>query len=238
MHDFLTRQSGSIAVTAGTTVCFLIAATGFAFAFFPHANPIAKVADERLPAATTGAVKTPKVIPVGPITDKNALPPPVAPSPAPSVKSEAPVPVAETRAPLPVPQPRQVVAPPPPVTRKTASATTPEGSEKPAPRPKPAPVEAESSPAPKKGGTGFLTVDAVPWADVTIDSQSADRTPIAELPLGSGTHIVEFKNDEIGVRLVRKVTITSGGSKTLRVDLGAEAAKKAKQTEGDGEAKP
>jgi hypothetical protein len=73
----------------------------------------------------------------------------------------------------------------------------------------------------------------MPWADVTVDSVSVDRTPIAELPLSAGSHTVEFNNDEIGVRVVRKVTISAGGSKTLKVNLETEAAKKAAADNAD-----
>jgi len=41
---------------------------------------------------------------------------------------------------------------------------------------------------------GWVTVDASPWAEVSIDGQSIGRTPLGPLPLAPGEHQVTFRN--------------------------------------------
>ncbi|CAN5842114.1 hypothetical protein BH18ACI5_BH18ACI5_18870 [soil metagenome] len=41
---------------------------------------------------------------------------------------------------------------------------------------------------------GMVTIDAVPWADVSIDGQPVGRTPLGPLPLMPGVHTLVFKH--------------------------------------------
>ncbi|MEO5898067.1 MAG: hypothetical protein ABIS06_20455 [Vicinamibacterales bacterium] len=41
---------------------------------------------------------------------------------------------------------------------------------------------------------GMVTIDAVPWADVSIDGQPVGRTPLGPLPLMPGVHTIVFKH--------------------------------------------
>ena len=41
---------------------------------------------------------------------------------------------------------------------------------------------------------GRVTIDAVPWADVSIDGQPVGRTPLGPLPLTPGVHVIVFKH--------------------------------------------
>jgi hypothetical protein len=47
---------------------------------------------------------------------------------------------------------------------------------------------------------GTLHVNAVPWADVTIDSQRIGETPIGNLQMPVGTHEVVFRHPDFGER--------------------------------------
>ena len=79
---------------------------------------------------------------------------------------------------------------------------------------------AQGAPEPKAatpdGGKGFLTVKTTPWAKITIDGQPWGSTPVAKVPLASGTHTVRLVNEDAGKDVTKKVTITSG--ETLKQD--------------------
>ncbi|MCP3138306.1 protein kinase domain-containing protein [Pyxidicoccus xibeiensis] len=70
-------------------------------------------------------------------------------------------------------------------------------------------------------GTGFLTVDARPWAVISVDGREVDRTPLARYPLPAGRHSVVFHNPVLGRTEQRTVHIEPGGVVTLRVDFEA-----------------
>jgi PEGA domain len=48
--------------------------------------------------------------------------------------------------------------------------------------------------------SGTLHVNAVPWADVTVDNQRVGETPIGNLQLPIGTHEVVFRHPDLGER--------------------------------------
>ena len=52
---------------------------------------------------------------------------------------------------------------------------------------------------------GRVSINAVPWAEVSIDGTPAGQTPLANLSLPIGTHEVVFKHPQFGER---KQTIT------------------------------
>jgi hypothetical protein len=47
---------------------------------------------------------------------------------------------------------------------------------------------------------GRVSINAVPWAEVTIDGNPAGETPIANLSLPIGTHEIVFKHPQLGER--------------------------------------
>jgi PEGA domain len=53
---------------------------------------------------------------------------------------------------------------------------------------------------------GWVTVDAAPWAEVSIDGQAAGRTPFGPLPLAPGEHQVTFQHPS-GLTDRQRVTI-------------------------------
>lgn len=48
--------------------------------------------------------------------------------------------------------------------------------------------------------TARISVNATPWAEVTIDGAPAGETPLASLSLPIGSHEIEFRHPQLGVR--------------------------------------
>ncbi|MFP2907783.1 hypothetical protein ACLESD_22595 [Pyxidicoccus sp. 3LFB2] len=68
-------------------------------------------------------------------------------------------------------------------------------------------------------GIGYLTVDARPWAVISVDGREVDRTPLARYPLPAGRHTIDFHNPVLGRTEQRTVRIEPGAVSTLRVDF-------------------
>jgi hypothetical protein len=65
---------------------------------------------------------------------------------------------------------------------------------------------------------GTVSLNAIPWAHVTIDGESVGDTPIGNLPLTAGQHEVVFRNAELGEQR-RVITVTPQTTVRLSVDL-------------------
>jgi serine/threonine protein kinase len=65
---------------------------------------------------------------------------------------------------------------------------------------------------------GTISLNAIPWASVTIDGESVGDTPIGNLQLPVGQHEVVFRNSELGEQR-RVITVTSHTPVRLSVDL-------------------
>ena len=65
---------------------------------------------------------------------------------------------------------------------------------------------------------GTVSLNAIPWATVTIDGQNVGDTPIGNLPLTVGPHEVVFRNAELGEQR-RTITVTTRAPVRLSVDL-------------------
>jgi hypothetical protein len=65
---------------------------------------------------------------------------------------------------------------------------------------------------------GKLSVNAVPWADVSIDGQSYGTTPLGDLLLPIGTHEVVFRHPQLGERR-QTVTVKAQAPARVGVDL-------------------
>jgi serine/threonine-protein kinase len=95
-----------------------------------------------------------------------------------------------------------------------------------APRPAPPPVEVERrAPArearPKAQHTGYISIDARPWAEVRVDGRKAGETPIASFPVDADgkAHEIELRNPDTH-RVIRKwVKVTEGQRTFVKVDL-------------------
>jgi hypothetical protein len=77
----------------------------------------------------------------------------------------------------------------------------------------------------REAGRGFLRINALPWATITIDGTSYGATPMARaLELKEGTHVVRFEHDWYQP-IERTVEITEGvatAPKVLSLDFEAE----------------
>ena len=101
--------------------------------------------------------------------------------------------------------------PPPPVV---AARPTPTVASREAPIPVPT---AAPTPAP-----GRLQLHVVPWAEVSVDGTAAGTTPLAPLALSPGPHTLRLAHPSYQT-LTKRVTIQSGVTTLLKVDLTFEA---------------
>ena len=65
---------------------------------------------------------------------------------------------------------------------------------------------------------GTVSLNAVPWATVSIDGENIGDTPIGNFPLTLGPHEVVFRNTELGEQR-RVITVTLHAPMRLSVDL-------------------
>ncbi len=120
-----------------------------------------------------------------------------APAPAPAPKTE---PIAEPAQAIP---PKAAVAEPVKPTTPTAPIVKP-----------PAHVRAEATPH-----VGFLTVDAQPWANVSVRGHAIGDTPLYKFPIDEGDVTVQLTNPDTGKSAVRKVRVVRGKETSMKVNL-------------------
>jgi len=65
---------------------------------------------------------------------------------------------------------------------------------------------------------GRLNVNALPWAEVTIDGKPAGETPLGDLALPIGTHEILFRHPQLGEKTVSGV-IKAGSPARISVDM-------------------
>jgi eukaryotic-like serine/threonine-protein kinase len=71
---------------------------------------------------------------------------------------------------------------------------------------------------------GFLRVLATPWAEVSVDGQHVDTTPMARaIPLAPGVHFVTFKHPSAPTQ-TRRVSIVASETATLDVTMDVASA--------------
>ncbi|MGH9408728.1 MAG: PEGA domain-containing protein [Vicinamibacterales bacterium] len=63
-----------------------------------------------------------------------------------------------------------------------------------------------------------LNVNARPWADVSIDGTEIGQTPIANVSIAIGTHVVVFRHPQLGEQR-RTITVTEKGPNRVSADL-------------------
>jgi hypothetical protein len=66
---------------------------------------------------------------------------------------------------------------------------------------------------------GRISINAVPWADVWVDTQHVGETPIGNFVVPIGTHQVIFRHPEFGERRER-VTVSTREAARIAVDFG------------------
>jgi hypothetical protein len=99
---------------------------------------------------------------------------------------------AEGEVPTPAPPPAPVLeVEAPPVARREAP-TPPESAASPSSPPR-TPRRSEPSPAAVEEGTGLLTVNSYPWAEVHLDGRRIGNTPVLGRTLDSGAHTIRLE---------------------------------------------
>lgn len=63
-----------------------------------------------------------------------------------------------------------------------------------------------------------VQLNALPWAEVTVDGRALGETPLANVPLALGTHRVVFRHPDLGDR-VESFTVRAGAPMRLAADL-------------------
>ena len=63
-----------------------------------------------------------------------------------------------------------------------------------------------------------VQLNALPWAEVTVDGRALGETPLANVPLPLGTHRVMFRHPELGEQ-IESLTVRAGGPVRLVADL-------------------
>ena len=63
---------------------------------------------------------------------------------------------------------------------------------------------------------GRVSINAVPWAEVTIDGQPAGETPLANLSLSIGPHEIVFRHPEFGEKTQTVVVKADGLTKVAQ----------------------
>ena len=65
---------------------------------------------------------------------------------------------------------------------------------------------------------GTLSLNAVPWANVSLDGKSLGTTPVMNLSVPAGSHEVTWRHPQLGERR-QTVVVTARGPVTLVTDL-------------------
>jgi serine/threonine-protein kinase len=113
----------------------------------------------------------------------------------------------------------------PPEKRDRPAATKgPAAAPEPAPAPPgegPADAAAQTEPEPIRAAEefGFLTIDTMPWSQVSVGGQALGVTPVIRAKLPAGTHVVTLRNPERGIATTYRVTINPGQTTSKRLGL-------------------
>jgi hypothetical protein len=63
-----------------------------------------------------------------------------------------------------------------------------------------------------------VQVNAVPWAEVTVDGASVGETPLGNVSMSIGPHMLVFRHPQFGEQ-TRNVVITDQAPMRISVDL-------------------
>jgi serine/threonine-protein kinase len=63
-----------------------------------------------------------------------------------------------------------------------------------------------------------MQLNAVPWADVTIDGTAVGETPLGNVPVSIGPHTLVFRHPQLGEQ-TRTVVVTTQSPPRISVDL-------------------
>jgi serine/threonine-protein kinase len=76
-----------------------------------------------------------------------------------------------------------------------------------------------TAPVSEPAGTATLTIDATPWAMVSIDGKAIGETPIGRYAVHTGTVVIDFVNPETGAKGRRTVVLKPGQSLAINETL-------------------
>lgn len=79
-------------------------------------------------------------------------------------------------------------------------------------------IEAGKTTALRLDAKATLSVNARPWAEVTIDGNAAGQTPISNATVSLGTHQIIFRHPDFGERQ-QSVVVTAKGPNRVGVDM-------------------
>jgi hypothetical protein len=68
---------------------------------------------------------------------------------------------------------------------------------------------------------GSMAVNALPWAEVSIDGERVGETPIGSVPVPIGTHEIVFRHPSLGERRTT-ATVTTGAPTRVSMDMRAK----------------
>jgi len=68
---------------------------------------------------------------------------------------------------------------------------------------------------------GSMAVNALPWAEVSIDGERLGETPIGSVAVAIGTHEIVFRHPELGERRTT-ATVTTGAATRVSMDMRAK----------------
>jgi serine/threonine-protein kinase len=130
------------------------------------------------------------------------------------------------------------VSPPVPVPTAAPPAPAPSASTWSFTPPPPKPSSLTPSPAAQQqlavtparaevADEGYLQIVVVPWADVTVDGAAVSTGPLRKIRVSAGPHVVRLVHPDYQP-LQRRVTVKTGETVSLTVDLPEEAVPKAR----------
>ena len=65
---------------------------------------------------------------------------------------------------------------------------------------------------------GTVSINAVPWAVVSVDGREVGETPLGGVELSPGSHVVVFTHPEFGERR-QEIIVRAGAASRVSVDL-------------------
>ncbi len=86
-------------------------------------------------------------------------------------------------------------------------------------RPAPSPSESVRPKAAPKAARGLLSLNTVPWTEVYLGSRKLGDTPLIDVPLPAGTHVLRLVNAEKGVSSSIEVEIRPGQTTVKKLSL-------------------
>jgi hypothetical protein len=84
------------------------------------------------------------------------------------------------------------------------------------------PVQAAGHRSTRPRGRGQLTLNALPWAHVTIDGEKVADTPLQRLPLAAGPHTIKLQSPPTGREFKLTVTVEPDEEVRRVVDMRGE----------------